>query len=72
MPKKKPLLPGLARTRPAHLRLVGAPRPEEAPDSEPPPPPAPGAPVVALQHLQEPSRALALALLEDSDCKEAA
>lgn len=65
MPKKK--LPGLARTRPEHLRLVGSRSPQEAPDSEPPPP-APGAPVVRLVRPQEPS----CALLKDCNERRAA
>lgn len=65
MPKKK--LPGLARTRPDHLRLVGSRSPQDEHDSEPPPP-APGAPVVRLVRAQEPSRAL----LNDCDERRAA
>lgn len=61
MPKKKPLLPlpGLARARASHLRLVGAPPPAAAggPDSDPPPAPAAGAPV-RLPPAPAPTRAL--------------
>lgn len=60
MPKKKPLLPlpGLARARASHLRLVGVPAAAgDGPDSDPPPAP-PAAVPVRLPAAPAPTRAL--------------